>query len=159
MRLRTAGLRRGFTLIELMIVVAIIGVLAAIAVPKFAELIRKSNEGKAKGNMGAIRSAIAIYYADMGGMFPTDELSSLTVDTKYLASIPKAHSPNYHAETGAVKNNSDLGCGAISTYDGGAWVYWNDDGSLCGTSLTHHQGDLWIGCAHTDTKGLTWTSY
>ena len=63
----------GFTLIELMIVVAIIGILAAIAIPKFAELIRKSNEGASKGNLGAIRSALSIYYGDEVGMWGADD--------------------------------------------------------------------------------------
>ncbi|MBI3565196.1 MAG: prepilin-type N-terminal cleavage/methylation domain-containing protein, partial [Elusimicrobia bacterium] len=62
--------KKGFTLIELMIVVAIIGILAAIAIPKFAELIRKSGEGASKGNLGSIRSALSIYYGDMEGTYP-----------------------------------------------------------------------------------------
>ena len=62
---------KGFTLIELMIVVAIIGILSAIAIPKFADLIRKSNEGATKGNLGAVRSAITIYYGTNAGLFPS----------------------------------------------------------------------------------------
>src|SRR3989442_6815513 len=91
----------GFTLIELMIVVAIIGILAAIAIPKFANLIRKSSEGASKGNVGSIRSALSIYYGDMEGQYPAD-LSSLTVAGKYLSSVPAAKAPNYHADQSAV---------------------------------------------------------
>ena len=54
--------KKGFTLIELMIVVAIIGILAAIAIPKFANLINKSKEGATKGALSTVRSAIQVYY-------------------------------------------------------------------------------------------------
>jgi len=62
--------QKGFTMIELMIVVAIIGILAAIALPKFADMIEKSREGSTKGNVGALKSANAIYYGDMQGVWP-----------------------------------------------------------------------------------------
>ena len=61
---------RGFTLVELMIVVAIIGILAAVAIPKFAQMLEKSREGATKGNLGAIRSAVSNYYADQQGWYP-----------------------------------------------------------------------------------------
>lgn len=60
----------GFTLIELMLVVAIVALLAAIAIPKFSNLIDKSREAAMKGNLGVLRSALTIYYADNEGLYP-----------------------------------------------------------------------------------------
>ncbi len=62
--------KKGFTLVELMIVVAIIGILAGIAIPRYMNFIRRSREGATKGNLGAVRSALNIYYSDTEGLYP-----------------------------------------------------------------------------------------
>lgn len=61
---------KGFTLIELMLVVAIVGLLAAIAIPKFGNMVDKAREAAVKANIGNLRSALAIYYADNEGIYP-----------------------------------------------------------------------------------------
>lgn len=56
--------KKGFTLIELMIVVAIIGILAAIAIPNFLSYQCKSKQAEAKTNLGAIANSMETYMAE-----------------------------------------------------------------------------------------------
>ncbi len=136
--------KRGFTLIELMIVVAIIGILAAIAIPKFADLIRKSNEGATKGNLGSVRSALSIYYGDQEGLYP-DTPAALTIGGDYIDMIPKAKTPNYHGDSSGIRL-------AATNNDGAGWVYNN-------ISTDANFGQLFVNCSHTDSKSTEWSSY
>ena len=66
-RLSNFTKREGFTLIELMIVVAIIGILAAIAIPNFLRFQMKAKSSEGKTNIAAIRTAEEGYAAEFGG--------------------------------------------------------------------------------------------
>jgi type IV pilus assembly protein PilA len=64
--LRSLREQKGFTLIELMIVVAIIGILAAIAIPNFLRYQATSRQSEARTNLGGIYVAESAYFSNVG---------------------------------------------------------------------------------------------
>ncbi|HSH00810.1 MAG TPA: prepilin-type N-terminal cleavage/methylation domain-containing protein [candidate division Zixibacteria bacterium] len=56
--------QRGFSLIELVIIIVILGILAAVAIPKYQDITSEAREASARAALGGIRSAVMIYYAN-----------------------------------------------------------------------------------------------
>ncbi|WP_136808428.1 type IV pilin protein [Desulfosediminicola flagellatus] len=75
---------KGFTLIELMIVVAIIGILAAIAIPQYQNFTKKSKASEAKVYLSAITTAEAAYYAENSEFATLAELGNPETGAEYF---------------------------------------------------------------------------
>ncbi|MBU4148942.1 MAG: prepilin-type N-terminal cleavage/methylation domain-containing protein [Candidatus Omnitrophica bacterium] len=56
--------KKGFTLIELVMIIVILGILAAVAIPKYYDLTADAQAAAEKGVVGGVRSAIHTYYAE-----------------------------------------------------------------------------------------------
>lgn len=127
--------RNGFTLIELMIVVAIIGILASIAIPQFNRMLLRAKRSELPSNLDAIRTIQKAYHAEWGGFTS--------------ASAMPAATPNGRSQT------TWAGAGVTS------WelLGWQPDGKVRGAYTTGSlnaasaQQDDFTATAHGDVDG------
>jgi general secretion pathway protein G len=108
---------RGFTLIELMIVVAIIGILAAIAIPLYASIQARARVAKVQADLRTLASAVSMYQAHIGSL--PNAITDLTVSVSndlgqtagpFIGSVPTppgGGSPTWSAYTAAYSSSSD----------------------------------------------------
>lgn len=91
-RLTQSG-QGGFTLIELVIIIVVLGILSAVAIPKYQNITSEAREASCRAALGGLRSGITIYYANQAvttGTAAWPTLSVLeTADSVMIHAMPK----------------------------------------------------------------------
>ncbi len=121
----------GFTLIELVIIIVVLGILAAVAVPRYANMVDDAKRSSCKGALGGLRSAISIYYANEAlrsnnaAWPPMDSIR--TVGVVLEQSIP----PNpYQASTSAPDSIVTGVTKGVKVGSRGGWAYKPSTGEI-----------------------------
>ena len=105
-------MKKGFTLIEVLITVTILAILAMIGLATYAQSQRTARDGKRKADLQAIRSALEMYKADQGNYPATGDYPSELIDERYIKSMPLDPS-HPKLEYGYTLDESNYCLGAI----------------------------------------------
>ena len=137
-------LQQGFTLIELMIVVAIIGILAAIAIPAYQDYTIRAQVSEGLSLADGAKTAVAEYYTNHGTMPTSNAAAGLATDTSitgnYVSQVNAAGGKILvtFSNTAPQKANQAINGGVLSVSAvtaGGGSIKWTCGTTAAGTTI------------------------
>jgi len=123
---------KGFTLVEILIVVVILGILAAIVVPQFTNAANEARMGNIRTQTSTLENQIELYAAQNSGSYPTlAELQddwAVLVDGNYIKEMPKnPFSPSANATTVTTMTAADSAAADAAAAAGDGTQGWYYD--------------------------------